>query len=803
MAIKKSFISILVLVSLMISMAGGIIPVNATGSLDTIYSEALNNYATDIDDAFIIDDQELDEPTTKDPNEDQRDEDLINEAPNDEMPSEEPKDENSSEINDEDEHNIDDAQSEEDTDILLPDETGFSFAPDRVLIKLAPQEAYSMKMMSFDLGINIAESRIINPSDDGDNYGTYNESYIDFNNIFVITLEESGKDVVENALKILNANPAVEIAEPDYFGEYIGLQDNPWLMNEPIMNDIYEQDILINTSENDGEYSRVPNDPRFREQYALQRINAQNAWNITTGSRTIVVGVIDSGINGIHPDLAPNLWRNPTPNRNGYINDINGFNFGRRIGGTPTDSVNHGTPVAGVIGAVGNNNIGVTGINWQVSLANLGVDTGGVPSLSAVIEAINYARIYNMHVVNLSLTVPASSLLESAIRNYRGLVVAAAGNNSRDNDRFPSFPANYNFPNVVSVASTDSADRLSSFSNWGQRTVHIAAPGSRILTTLGTNGYGLIDGTSFASPYVAGVAALILARNPSYTAAQLRTIMINTARRVPALATRTVAGGIVDAGAAVQMNIDRGKVEDFVRRLYTEVLGRAPDTAGLNGWVNQLVNGTTNGAQAAYGFFFSREFINRQHGNSQYVDILYRTLLGRAGDAAGRARWIEHLHVGLPREDVFAGFVNSTEFGNFCREAGIERGTYNPPPAGRARIFVTRLYRLALLREPDTAGLNGWHNALRNGTQTGVSVAYGFIFSREMTNRRLTDEQFIDVLYTTLLGRNADPIGRAGWVNQLRAGRTRYDIFAGFAHSREFTNLCADHGIVRGNAPPR
>ena len=243
-------------------------------------------------------------------------------------------------------------------------------------------------------------------------------------------------------------------------------------------------------------------------------------------------------------------------------------------------------------------------------------------------------------------------------------------------------------------------------------------------------------------------------------------------------------------------------IELLVIRLYENVLGRKYDVDGMQRWVAQLKNGDRTGGFVAHGFFFSPEFINRHTSNSQYVEILYRTLLGRAPDVGGRDRWIAQLDAGWPRENIFAGFVNSIEFGQFCSSAGVERGFYTPPPAGAARVFVTRLYRLALLREPDLGGLNGWHNGLRTGAHTGASVAYGFIFSNEMFGRNLTDEQFVDVLYNTILGRPPDLIGRANWVSQLRNGASRYSIFVGFVHSNEFGLLCTSHGIIRGNAPP-
>ena len=404
------------------------------------------------------------------------------------------------------------------------------FAEDRVIVKLSGNYPGTGSTMSsntpaipLDLGINVVEMRLINPSKGVSNAGVFSTSPVAAvvtntqNNVFVLTLEETGIDAVENALEILRANPAVEIAEPDYFYEF----------------------------------TATPNDPMFNAQYALERINAAEAWDITTGSSQVVVGVIDSGINGTHPDLIDNLWINPNPNQNGYVNDIHGYNFTGNVGGIPTDESGHGTHVAGIIGAKGNNGIGVSGINWNVSLAWLGIDMGGNSiSVSGAIEALNYANNHNIAITNNSYGGPDySEAFYDAISNYNGLFVAAAGNDyGNDNDLNPRYPASYNLPNVISVASTDEWDNLSYFSNYGFNSVHIAAPGSNIISAYPVGAYKDLSGTSMASPHVAGVAALIKAANPGLATEDVRDILLATARRTSALEPYNL--GIVDAGAA-------------------------------------------------------------------------------------------------------------------------------------------------------------------------------------------------------------------------------------------------------------
>jgi len=244
-------------------------------------------------------------------------------------------------------------------------------------------------------------------------------------------------------------------------------------------------------------------------------------------------------------------------------------------------------------------------------------------------------------------------------------------------------------------------------------------------------------------------------------------------------------------------------IEQFVSRLYINVLERNPDSSGLSFWSSQLRSGSVTGISVAHDFFFSIEFRNRNVDNGTFVDILYRTLLNREADSGGRNFWVGQLASGLPRVDVFAGFAGSPEFDSLCRRFGIVRGSFTPPPGGMIRVFVTRLYRETLGRGPDQGGLDYWTGRLLSGV-TGSSVAHGFVFSNEMTNRNLSNTNFIEVLYRTLMGRNSDTSGRNFWVGQLNEGVPRVNVFAGFVNSPEFNEICRQYGITRGvfNPPP-
>jgi subtilisin family serine protease len=331
--------------------------------------------------------------------------------------------------------------------------------------------------------------------------------------------------------------------------------------------------------------TRTPNDPRFADQYGLTRINAPTAWNTTIGSRNIVVGVLDGGVNIAHEDLRDNIWTNPgeVPNNNfdddgnGKIDDVNGWDFEHddKTVYDAEDGDDHATHVAGTIGAEGDNALGVTGVNWEVSIMSLKVLGPDGGSVSNIIDGYQYAlqmrqRGVNLRVLNNSYGGPGKSqaALDAIVQlNNAGILfVAAAGNGGGDgvgddNFSFPDFPSNYNVANVIAVASTNNADGLSSFSNFSSRLVSIGAPGSSILSTVpsfvNASGYEFFGGTSMASPHVAGAAALVLSVKPDLPLANLRGVLAFTGDRIAALDGKTTTGrrlNVANALAAAQEN---------------------------------------------------------------------------------------------------------------------------------------------------------------------------------------------------------------------------------------------------------
>jgi len=326
----------------------------------------------------------------------------------------------------------------------------------------------------------------------------------------------------------------------------------------------------------------MPNDPLFATQWSLLNvgqysgtigndIQATRAWGITTGSRSVVVGVVDSGIDINHPDLAANIWTNPgeTPgngiddDHNGYVDDVHGWNFVDNTNNV-ADVYGHGTHVAGIIGAAGNNGMGVAGIDWQVSLMALKFeDSHGIGFTSSMLAALNYARMMRrdrgINVVATNNSWETSSghsvVVENAIRAQgdAGITfVAAAGNNATNNDAIPRYPGSYRLPNVITVAALNTTNSLASMSNYGATSVDLAAPGSLIQSTFPGGTYGILSGTSMAAPQVTGVVALLAAAKPGITVAEVRTAILGSTTSAASLAGKTVTGGRLNAGAALE-----------------------------------------------------------------------------------------------------------------------------------------------------------------------------------------------------------------------------------------------------------
>ncbi len=307
----------------------------------------------------------------------------------------------------------------------------------------------------------------------------------------------------------------------------------------------------------------IPNDPEWEYLWGLQKIQAPLAWDAVQGSSNVVVAVIDSGVDYNHNDLKDNMWINggEMPNNgvdddsNGYVDDYYGINA-INGSGNPMDDNGHGTHAAGIIGAVGNNGVGVVGVNWHVKIMALKfANQQGEGYTSDAIECINYAIQKRAHIINASWgEYYYSQALKDAIAMAKDagiLFVAATGNENNNNDLYPFYPASYDLENIISVAATDQKDLLAGFSNYGRNSVHVGAPGVEILSTWLDNRYAYADGTSMAAPYVAGLAALLKAQNPSYTWRDLKCRIMKSVDPLDSLNGKTITGGRINAYKAL------------------------------------------------------------------------------------------------------------------------------------------------------------------------------------------------------------------------------------------------------------
>lgn len=329
---------------------------------------------------------------------------------------------------------------------------------------------------------------------------------------------------------------------------------------------------------------RPPRDSYFRKQWAADNfgqdapggivgkigadIGLLKAWGISKGSKKILVAVLDTGVDYKHPDLEENIWVNEKEkygipgyddDGNGYVDDVHGWNFvpadkvGDQAGSSdPMDDNGHGTHCSGIIGARANNFQGVVGVNWEVSIMGLKfLNAFGSGGSVGIYRGIHYAIQNKARVISCSFgSSNRSKLEEDAVKeaNAAGvIIVAAAGNSGVSNDRAESYPANYKYDNVISVAATNNIDKLAEFSSFGADSVHVAAPGVDILSTFPGNRYGPASGTSMAAPMVSGLVALLLSTNQKLTPKEVKERIMATSDPIVDLVGRVKSWGRINA----------------------------------------------------------------------------------------------------------------------------------------------------------------------------------------------------------------------------------------------------------------
>lgn len=291
----------------------------------------------------------------------------------------------------------------------------------------------------------------------------------------------------------------------------------------------------------------IPNDAYFDQLWGMEKIQAPEAWDITKGDSEIIVAVIDSGVDYTHPDLAENMWTGP--------NGEYGYDFANNDN-DPMDDVGHGTHCAGTIAAAADNNIGVVGVAPKVKIMALKfLDKDGYGDIAGAIAALEYAVSHGAKITSNSYggNQFSQALLDAVTESHNAgvLFVAAAGNESMNNDLFPFYPSSFEAPNVVSVAATDFDDYLALFSCYGPESVDLAAPGVAILSTIPGNKYDSFQGTSMACPHVSGVCALIWSNNPDWTNTDVKEKLLQSVDKVSYLEGMVLTGGRVNAYKAV------------------------------------------------------------------------------------------------------------------------------------------------------------------------------------------------------------------------------------------------------------
>ena len=424
-------------------------------------------------------------------------------------------------------------------------------APDRLIVRYKPESMKSQSAMMSVQAMAHAEagSRVVRDLSTSGVVGMQ-------------VVQVTGTSLTR-AMEIYETNPDVLYVEPDY---RISLS--------PIEKTGTSAPIQAPSFRAAG--TGWPNDPGYSQLWGLENtgqtpfygktgadIKAPLAWGATTGSSSVVIALIDTGVDYSHPDLSSNIWQNPgeysngaDDDGNGYIDDIRGWNFVSK-NNDPMDDNGHGTHCAGTMAAVGNNGIGVTGVSWNTKIMPLKfLDSKGSGYTSDAISAILYATQKGVPIISCSFSGPGESLaLKEAIDSSSALFICAAGNAGANSDITPQYPAAYPSSQIISVAASTYHDTLATFSNYGTSSVDLAAPGVSIYSTTKAGGYSYLNGTSMAVPYVTGTAALLKARNPSISTPQMKSKILGSCDVLASLSGKVATGGRLNAAKALDVSI--------------------------------------------------------------------------------------------------------------------------------------------------------------------------------------------------------------------------------------------------------
>jgi subtilisin family serine protease len=554
----------------------------------------------------------------------------------------------------------------------------------------------------------------------------------------------------------------------------------------------------------------VPNDPRFPDLYAMRNtgqiggtpgadIRAEQAWNTTTGSRSVVVAVNDLGVDYNHEDLNANMWRNPgetgltvggvdrstnnvDDDGNGYVDDVYGIDTINHDS-DPMDDGGHGTHVAGTIGAVGNNGAGVVGVNWDVSIMAVKThNAAGNGTSASVVEGFQYEAMMRQRGVNIRVTnnswggAPEAPAFDQALKDAIDLAgnagilnACAAGNNARNNDVTPFYPASYDSPSILAVAASDQNDNRALFSSWGLNSVHIAAPGVGITSTMRGNAYGPLSGTSMATPHVSGTAALLCGYNSLFTRTTLKNVLLNSVDVLPQWVGLTVTGGRLNALRALQAIPTTNVIDNadfFVRQHYFDFLSRDPDPGGQAYWTDRITTCGTDAIcvrnrriEVSAAFFIEQEF----QRTGSFIYRMYKGGLGRRPTFAEfqteRMQIVEGPNLEQLKQAFALAFVQRTEFTN--KYAGRDT----------AADFVDAL--IASIQQNSGIDLANQRNALITRYNSGANRNESRVLAlREAIEQPIFfngeyNPAFVIMEYFGYLGRDPDQGGYLFWLEVL------------------------------------
>ncbi len=566
-------------------------------------------------------------------------------------------------------------------------------------------------------------------------------------------------------------------------------------------------------------------------------ISAQAAWDITHDSLSQVVAILDSGIDYNHPDLSPNVWSASAP----FSVTISGVTINcpanthgiNTITNTcdPLDDHNHGSNVSGIIGAAGNNGQGVTGINWRTQLlgikwlnsSNSGFISDAIDALEVAVQ-LKQAGLANIKVLNNSWYAGAfsQSLLDEIQRVEANgmLFVSIAGNGTandgftkgghdNDNGTTPTYPSNYNEPGIISVVATDNRDALATFSNWGNKTVHLGAPGNVIFATLRNGTYGTFSGTSQAAPHVAGAAALLLSRC-NLTAAGLKGVMITNADADSLLTDKTTSGGRLNLARSLNTCIANPAIVDesrfYVRQQYVDFLSREPDASGFQFWTQNVENcGSDVGCRevrridTSAAFFLSIEF-------QQTGYLVYRLYRAAFGNISGKPVPVTRATFLSDTRTISNGVVvlqtgweqqleaNKVAF----TQTFVQRSQFLAlyPNGMPASTYVNNLFQTAGVT-PTTSERNAAITAYGSGDTAGRAAALRMIAENQAFQQKEFNNAFVLMEYFGYLQRDPDaaPDGNFSgynfWLtklNQFNGNYVQAEMVKAFISSIEYRN---------------